>query len=95
MITHIVMLKLKDRSRENAEKVRATLMPLRNKIPQIRHYEVGVNVVESARAYDVALYSKFDSLDDLQIYQDHPNHVEALKYIRTVIESSAAVDYES
>ncbi len=65
------------------------------KIPQLRHLEVGVDVLRSERSYDLALVTKFDSLEDLQAYQAHPVHVDVTKYIASVIESAVAVDYES
>jgi hypothetical protein len=95
MITHIVFMKFKDGSPEAAAKARDMLMALPAKIPQIRHYEVGLNVVQAARNYDLALVSTFATLDDLNIYGSHPDHQDALVYIRSVLESSAAVDYES
>ncbi len=47
------------------------------------------------RSYDLALTAKFDSLEDLQAYNDHPVHQEVLKYIAQVKDVSIAVDYES
>ncbi len=94
MLTHIVFFKLHDRSLENKQKFRDALESMRGKIPQIRAMEVGVNVVESARAYDVALYQKFDSLDTMQEYQTHPIHQTLLPYLRESSESIVAVDYK-
>lgn len=94
MITHVVMMKLTDKSPDVTGRVRDSLMALPAKIAQIRHYEVGINAVESARAYDIVLISKFDSLEDLAIYNDHAEHQAALVYIRSVLEGVAAVDYE-
>ncbi len=95
MITHIVFMKFKERDPQIPQLVKEKLMTLPAKIPQIKHYEVGIDVLHSERSYDVALVSKFDSLDDLKIYNVHPDHVEVLPYIRSVLEVSAAVDYES
>ena len=95
MLTHIVFFKLHDRSVENKQKFRAALESMRGKIPQIRAMEVGVNIVESARAYDVALYQKFDSLDTMQEYQTHSIHQTLLPYLRESSESIVAVDYEA
>ncbi len=95
MITHIVLMKLQDPSPEVTGKIQALLMALPPQIPQIRHYEVGVNIVASERAYDMALVSRFASLEDLDIYSKHPAHLEALQYIRSVLASAVAVDYES
>jgi hypothetical protein len=95
MLTHVVFFKLADRTPENIQKLRDVLHSMTGKIPQIKHMEVGVNVVPSERAYDVALFQRFDSLRDLQEYQAHPNHQDVLKYILTVTASRVSVDYES
>ena len=95
MLTHIVFFKLNDPGPANAQKLRDALLSMTGKIPQIKHMEVGVNVVPSERAFDVALYQHFDSLADLQAYQAHPDHQEVLKYILAVAGVRASVDYES
>jgi len=95
MLTHVVFFKLNERTPENAEKLREALLSMTGKIPQIKYMEVGVNVVPSERAFDVALFQRFDSLHDLQEYQAHPNHQEVLKYILSVAATRASVDYES
>ncbi len=95
MITHVVLFKLNERTTENAQQLRERLLSLEGKIPQIKHMEVGVNVVPSERAYDMALYQHFDSLSDLQAYQAHPDHQDVLKYILAVTASRVSVDYES
>ncbi len=95
MLTHVVLLKLNDRTPENAQKLRDVLLSMTGKIPQIKHMEVGVNVVSSERAYDVALFQRFDSLPDLQAYQAHPDHQDVLKYILAVTATRVSVDYES
>ena len=95
MLTHVVFFKLNDRTPENAQKLCEALLSMTGKIPQIRHMEAGVNVVPSERAFDVALFQRFDSIADMQIYQAHPDHQEVLKYILAVTASRASVDYES
>ncbi|MCX8129101.1 MAG: Dabb family protein [Clostridia bacterium] len=95
MVTHIVFFKLKDRSSENVEKTRQVLAGLDGKVPQLRHIEVGVDVLHSERSYDLALVTKFDSLDDLQAYQVHPEHVKVAEYIASVRDIVASVDFES
>ena len=93
MITHIVLFKLTDR--RNAEKARDILLGMRGKIPQLSYLEVGIDVLHSQRSYDLALVTRFDSLEELQAYQAHPVHVEVSKYMTSVRESAVAVDYES
>ncbi len=95
MITHIVLLKLVHNTGEIVEEARKVLDGMAGKIPQLRHLEVGVNLIHSYRSYDLALVAKFDSLEDLQAYQNHPVHVEVVKYLQGVRQSTVTVDYES
>lgn len=94
MITHIVMFKLDASVPDAAQMIHDKLMALPDVIPQIRHFEVGMNIVESERNYDLVLVSKFDSLDDMAIYQANADHQTALAYIKTVAQSVVVVDYE-
>lgn len=94
MFVHVVMFKLKDRNQQQAEALKAKLDALPATIDLIKSFEVGINVVESARAYDVVLISKFDSLETMQAYQVHPDHQDVLTYVREVTDGIVAVDYE-
>ncbi len=74
MIKHIVMWKLKDEAEgnskaENAKIIKNSLEDLKGKINEIIHLEVGIDVNKSEQAYDVVLYSTFNSLEDLDSYQ--------------------------
>jgi hypothetical protein len=93
MITHIVFFKLKDT--RNAKKASEVLLGLKGKILQLRHLEVGIDILHSDRSYDLALVTKFDSLEDMKAYQTHPVHEEVSNYMASVRESSVTVDYQS
>lgn len=95
MIKHIVMWKLKDENKgENALKIKKDLEALKSEISEIKEIEVGIDVNKSEAAYDVVLYSTFDSQEDLDNYQVHPKHKEAGVFIRQVVSSRVVVDYE-
>jgi len=93
MITHVVLFRLKDRTPESIEKARAVLAGLKGKIPSLKDLEVGADVVRSERSYDIALVARFENLAGLDAYQNHPAHLEVVKYIAGVREASVAVDY--
>lgn len=95
MVTHIVFFKLKDCTPAGTEEARNVLLAMEGRIPQLRHLEVGIDVVRSPRSYDLALVTKFDSLEDLAAYQAHPVHQEVVRYIRSAAESSVTVDYKA
>lgn len=95
MITHIVLFKLKDRSIESLEKARNILMSMENKIPELKHIEVGINITNSEISYDIALLTKFNSVEDLKAYQNNPLHLEIAEYVFSVEKSRVVVDYKS
>ena len=72
---------------------KAAIEALPAKISVIRKIEVGLNI-NPAEAWSIALYSEFDTLDDVKYYATHPDHVAAGKLIAAVKESRACVDYE-
>lgn len=95
MIVHIVLFKLKEATAENVEKAKERLLSMDGKVEMLRQLEVGVDLIRSERSADVALYTKFDSLEDLQAYQVHPYHAnEVAAYMRGVCSSVVAADYE-
>jgi Stress responsive A/B Barrel Domain. len=95
MITHIVLFKLKDRSPESIARTVAVLRDMEGKIDVLRHLEVGTDVLHSERSYDIALYTKFDSMEDLNAYQVHPVHKLVIEHMTSVREASVSVDYEN
>ncbi|AFC30051.1 Dabb family protein [Paenibacillus mucilaginosus] len=96
MLTHIVFFKLKDRQPESVEATAAVLRNMEGKIDVLRHIEVGIDVLHLDRSYDIALITKFDSVEDLQVYADHPVHVEVLAHMKQVLDgTSVCVDFVS
>jgi len=96
MVTHIVLFKLKDTSPAGINAAKDKLLSMNGKVDLLRHLEVGLDVIHSARSYDIALFTKFDSLDDLQAYQVHPYHGgDVAPYMREASEAVAVVDYQS
>jgi hypothetical protein len=94
MIRHIVLFRLSDRSAQSIRQAADVLRGLAGKVPQLLSLEVGVDVLRAERSYDIALTATFDSLEDLQAYQVHPEHQVVAKYMNRVRESVAAADYE-
>ena len=95
MITHIALIKLVHANAETIEVAKKILSGLEGKIPQLRHLEIGVNIVQSYRSYDLSLVARFDSLEGLQAYLNHPTHVEVVKNLQGVRRSTITVDYET
>ena len=95
MIKHIVMFKLKDRNKENIEKIVDALKTLEGNIDVLRSVEIGVNFTESERSYDIALTAEFDDRNALNAYGPHPNHLPVVETVRSLCSGSVVVDYET
>ena len=95
MIVHIVIFQFKDKEKEqNILKAKEMLERLVSMIDVLKTMEVGININDSERAYDMSLYSTFDTKEDLAIYANHPEHIKVLSFIKDVVEITKVVDYE-
>ena len=94
MIVHIVMFKFKEQEKENnILKVEKALHSLVKKIDELKSIEVGVDFNQSERAFDLSLYSTFETKEDLKTYAVHPAHIEVVELIKSVTSESKVVDY--
>lgn len=94
MIVHIVMFKFKDEDKAlNMAKVYNKLENLDLKIDSLYSIEAGINFNESERAFDFSLYSTFETVEDLQAYAVHEEHLKVLELIKEVTIESKVVDY--
>lgn len=99
MIRHIVMFEFLKEAEgrsalQNAVIAKDKLYALRDKIPYIRTMEIGINDGEADDTnYTLCLTCDFDTMEDLQAYAVHPDHLEVGAFISTVRLSRACVDY--
>ncbi|EXX89440.1 stress responsive protein [Paenibacillus darwinianus] len=95
MITHIVLFKLKDGSPESIARTAGVLKAMEGKIEELKHLEVGTDILHSERSYDIALITKFESMQALEAYQVHPEHKKVIEHMQEARETSVSVDFES
>lgn len=98
MIKHIVMWTLKAQAEgasaeENARVMKNMLEGLAGKIPGLRHIEVGLRIVQSSLPCQVVLYSELDSGEALQGYQQHPEHLQCVEFVKKVVAERNVLDY--
>lgn len=99
MVKHIVMWKLRDQAEgasreENARKLKSTLEALTGKIKQIVELEVGFQMKPDESAYDVVLVTSFQTREDLDLYQKHPDHQVVAAFVKKIVSDRKVVDYE-
>jgi hypothetical protein len=99
MIKHIVFWKMKETAEgasgiENATKMVELLHDLKGKVPTLLSIEAGIDFNRSNAAWDLALYTSFQNVEDLNKYQIHPEHQKVAAFIKAVTADRCVVDYE-
>jgi len=94
MIKHVVFIKFKPGiSDEQIDGLRKGLSALPGKIPEIKEYSFGKDVMRSERSMDYGLVSAFTDLEALKRYLEHPDHQSVVSLVRSLSEKTLTVDY--
>lgn len=97
-IRHVVTWKLAAEDdverRAQAAEVARRLNALDGVVPQLLSISAGANTAYPETNWDVTLVADFASVAAIEEYQVHPAHAEVAAYIRTVVASRVAVDFE-
>ena len=99
MIRHVVMWKFKNEAEgktkeENMAIVRDRLYALLPVIPELKRMEIGFDLSHTDMSMDLLLLTEFDSVADMKIYAEHPEHLKVSSYVCRVIETRAVLDAE-
>ena len=70
------------------------LESLKDKISEVKFIEVGLNYEVDSKSHDICLLSHFESVEDLDKYRVHPEHLKVVARIGETTISRVAVDYE-
>ncbi|MFF1540648.1 Dabb family protein [Microbacterium sp. NPDC058269] len=97
-IRHVVTWKLaaEDAAERGAQAVEVArrLNALDGVVPQLLSISAGANTAYPETNWDVTLVADFASIAAIEAYQVHPAHAEIAAYIRSVVASRVAVDFE-
>lgn len=95
MVRHICMFQLKKEEKEKNLKEALEKAQILKEIPYIKKFEVVTNSSNAPQNnYDLSLIFDFASIEDLNEYQKHPNHIAFGTFITSVRENRACIDYE-
>lgn len=99
MINHVVLFKLKkygsDSEKQNMiSGIEDALLGLSGKIQELKYIEVGVNYELVSKSYDICLITHFETVEQLDAYRIHPEHLKVGELIGQHAVERAAVDFE-
>ncbi len=87
------MWKFKKDEKENMKKFIKGLNNLKLIIPEIKYMETGININPNNQ-YDAILISEFETMEDLEKYKNHPEHLKVSSLCKEIREDRQAIDYE-
>jgi hypothetical protein len=88
------MFRFKEENKDvNLKEVSSRLNALVELIPTLNSMEVGVDFSRSERAFDMSIYTTFDSKEALGEYAVHSEHLKVVELIKSVTIESKVVDY--
>ena len=99
MVKHIVLWKLHESYSEKEkqsilQEFRRRLEKLDKTITVLLHLVVYLRDPQTAETnYDIMLDTVFNSLADLQEYQEHPDHQKVVSYVKGLKLHRAAIDF--
>ncbi|AQH01396.1 stress responsive protein [Burkholderia sp. KK1] len=97
MIRHIVMWRVRGETpaeRDAASQlVKTSFEGLRGLIPGMKHLEVGLDLSKVDYACDAVLVTEFESVEALEAYASHPEHLRVRKELGDVRTERFQVDY--
>ena len=93
MVKHIVLYTLKEgvNKPDAIAIIRSVLEPLVGVIPGLKHLEIRAAY---QGGMDYALYSEFESAEDLKNYANHPAHLAAKEHFWNFLDNRYCADYE-
>ncbi len=99
MIRHVIMWKLCDSldgmdKEQIMGKIEEKFKHLKATIPEIRSMRVERDILRSPRSFDMIYITEFDSLEALESYRVHPEHVKVAEFIARVRVAQAVTDTE-
>ncbi len=98
MVRHVLVWQFKDELSSDekaaaAKKIKAELEALVGVVPGLRELTVVTTPMASSNA-DLLLDSTMESPADYDVYKDHPAHVAAATYVKSVVKCRVCMDYE-
>lgn len=98
MVHHIVLWNFKpelstEQKNEAGKTIKNMLLAVKEQAKGVVELTIKMNELESSNR-EIALLSTFNTIEDLQAYQIHPEHVKAAAFIKSVTCDRACFDYK-
>ena len=95
MFVHVFLIKFKPEVPEDeVADVMKALAGLKEKIPVLKEFLVGKNMAAGEQGYHYAQVAVFEKKEDLQVYQQHPEHQAVAKQVVPKVAEASTIQFE-
>ncbi len=94
MLQHYVFIRYARGTPEShLEEFSRRMHALRAIVPGILHLETGRDILRDGRSWDLILIMRFESVETLRRYQQHPAHQDVMKFNNPAVAEVGSVDF--
>jgi transcriptional regulator NrdR family protein len=94
MLRHFILIRYnKDTAAEHIESFCRQMSALPQTIPEISSLEIGQDILQESRSWDLILVMEFESVPALRRYQQHEAHQAVMRFNAAHVADVAAIDY--
>ena len=94
MLRHFILIKYhKETPEEHIETFCRKMSALQESIPEINELEIGRDILQESRSWDLILVMGFESVPALRRYQQHEKHQAVMQFNAPYVAEVAAIDY--
>ncbi len=95
MLQHYVFIKYQETvSSEHVDAFCEKMLALKQLIPEIKRMEIGQDILQDGRSWDLILIMEFESLETLRAYQTHQEHQSLMQFNNPFVAQVGSVDFE-
>ncbi|HTY93593.1 MAG TPA: Dabb family protein [Steroidobacteraceae bacterium] len=94
MLQHYVFIRYAaDTPEAHVEEFCRRMRALPARLPDIRHLQIGRDILHDARSWDLMLCMRFESVAALRRYQQHPDHQQVMAFNQPAVAEVGSVDF--
>ena len=94
MIDHLVFVAVRENAApEDVDDLVSSIKSLKDAVPSVVDLSVGENFSERSGGYTHGIFVRFESVEGLQEYMKHPDHLAVVEKLDTLT-TRIVVDYE-
>ena len=96
MLQHYVFIKYQSgTTADHIAEFQRRMLALQHSVPGIGHLQIGRDVLQDARSWDLLLIMRFADVEALRRYQQHPEHLAVMAFNQPCVAAVGSIDFHA